>query len=221
MLLTLSMAAGIERPLGRVLASLGTRLKALRTQRGWTLEKLSNLSKLSEPYLSRLESGSRQPSLAALITLARVYGIALRALLEGDGQTMAPCKIISSASTETRITNGLAYRPVSAGSSLTGFQAVEIRVPANRRETDLNSHEGEEWLYVISGAVNLVFENEQHALRPRDAAHFDARLPHRLAAAGRRDAVILLVAANPDHHLEASVEGKSLKPNRPLRKVIE
>jgi|SRR5579862_2661181 len=209
MVVTLSMAAGIERPLGRVLASLGSQLKTLRTQRGWTLEKLSSLSKLSEPYLSRLESGSRQPSLAALITLARVYDIALRTLLEGDGQTMAPCKIIS-ANTETRIANGLAYRPVSAGSSLTGFQAVEIRVPANRRETGFNAHEGEEWLYVISGALNLMFEHEQHALRPRDAAHFDARLPHRLAATGRRDAVILLVTADPDHHLEE----KSSRPTR-------
>src|SRR5260370_27147139 len=60
---------GIAKPLEQVLVSLGTQLKTLRSQRGWTLERLSKLTKLSEPYLSRLESGSRQPSLAALLTL--------------------------------------------------------------------------------------------------------------------------------------------------------
>ena len=95
---SLRMAAGIEKPLGRVLTSLGAQLKALRSQRGWTLERLSRLSKLSEPYLSRLESGRRQPSLAAMITLAQVFDIPLRTLLEGDGQAMPPCRIIRSAS---------------------------------------------------------------------------------------------------------------------------
>jgi len=203
------MAAGIGRPLGRVLVSLGAQLKLLRSQRGWTLEKLSKLSKLSEPYLSRLESGSRQPSLAALITLARTYEIPLRTLLEGNSRSMEPCKIIPSASTPTRITNGLAYRPVSAGSSLSGFQAIEIVVPANRRDAGFYSHEGEEWLYVISGVLDLIFENDKHELGPRDAAHFDATLPHRLAAGGKRDAVVLLVASRPEPH----IDGRSLKGN--------
>jgi len=192
---SLRMAAGITKPLGRVLTSLGAHLKALRTQRGWTLDRLSKQSKLSEPYLSRLESGARQPSLAALITLAQVYEIPLRTLLEGDGQAMPPCRIIRSGSSATRITNGLAYRTVSGGGALTGLQAMEMRIPANRHNEKFYRHEGEEWLYVISGGLNLSFEHEQHSLQPGDAAHFDARTPHRLAAAGKRDAVVLLVAA--------------------------
>ncbi len=123
---------GIAKPLERVLSSLGTRLKALRSQRGWTLERLSRLSKLSEPYLSRLESGSRQPSLAALLTLAQVYEIPVRTLLDGDGLTMPPCRIIRSGTSAPRIANGLAYRAVSGGGPLTGLQAMEMRIPARR-----------------------------------------------------------------------------------------
>jgi len=193
---SLQMAAGMEKPLGRVLTSLGAQLKALRTQRGWTLERLSKLSKLSEPYLSRLEGGTRQPSLAALITLAHVHEIPVRTLLEGDGQTMPSCRIIRSGSSSTRISNGLAYRTVSGGGALTGLQAMEMRIPANRHHDKFYQHEGEEWLYVISGGLNLIFENEQHSLEPGDAAHFDARTPHRLAAIGKRDAVVLLVASS-------------------------
>jgi len=189
------MAAGVDKPLEQVLTSLGAQLKALRNQRGWTLEKLSKLTRLSEPYLSRLESGTRQPSLAALLTLAQVYDIPVRTLLDGDGQTMPPCRIIRSGTSAPRIANGLAYRAVSGGGALTGLQAMEMRIPANRHHDKFYKHEGEEWLYVIWGGLNLIFENEQHSLQPGDAAHFDARTPHRLAAIGKRDAVVLLVAS--------------------------
>jgi transcriptional regulator with XRE-family HTH domain len=191
------MAAVIEKPLERVLTSLGAQLKALRNERGWTLELLAKMSDLSEPYLCRLESGSRQPSLAALLTLARVYEIPLRNLLEDDGKARPPCKIIRVGTTRTGITNGMSYRTVSGGGALTGLQAIELRVPPRRRGDKFYTHEGEEWLYVIRGALRLVFDDESHTLQAGDAAHFDARTPHRLAAAGKSGAVVLLVASKP------------------------
>lgn len=197
------MPAVAEKPLGRVLTSLGSQLKSLRKERGWTLELLAKLSELSEPYLSRLESGSRQPSLAALLTLARVYEIPLRTLLDGDGNTMPPCKIIRAAKSPSGIINGMAYRAVSGGGALSGLQAMEIKIPAQRRGDKFYKHEGEEWLYVISGGLRLMVENEQHTLSPGDAAHFDARTPHRIAAAGKNDAVVLLVATKSRHILQS------------------
>ena len=71
-----------------------------------------------------------------------------------------------------------------------------MRIPARRHHEKFYTHEGEEWLYVISGGLNLIFENERHSLQPGDAAHFDARTPHRLAALGKHDAVVLLVSSS-------------------------
>jgi quercetin dioxygenase-like cupin family protein len=47
-----------------------------------------------------------------------------------------------------------------------------------------------------------MFKDEQHTLESGDAAHFDARTPHRLAAAGRSEAVVLLVASKPRHNAD-------------------
>ena len=197
MLVELAMAAGIERPLEQFLATLGTRLKTLRAQHGWTLEQLSKFTKLSEPYLSRLEGGTRQPSLAALITLGQVYNVPIRTLLDAGDEQSSRCNVIRAGSSAPRVANGLRYRPISGGGALTNLQAIAVAIPANRHYEKFNQHDGEEWLYVLSGQVKLIFENEEHLLGVGDAAHFDARTPHRLAADGKRSAEVLLVASVP------------------------
>jgi len=189
------MAAGIDLPLEQFLVTLGTRLKTLRSQHGWTLEQLSKRTKLSEPYLSRLEGGTRQPSLAALITLGQVYNIPIRTLIDAGDEQSSRCAIVRAGDPKPQIANGLTYRPISGGGTLTNLQAIAIAIPPNRHYDKFNQHDGEEWLYVLSGRVKLVFESEEHLLDTGDAAHFDARTPHRLAADGKRGAEILLVAS--------------------------
>jgi transcriptional regulator with XRE-family HTH domain len=57
------------------LAGLGLRLRELRAGRDWTLEELAERTGLSKPFLSRLEAGDRQPSIAAVLTLARAFSV--------------------------------------------------------------------------------------------------------------------------------------------------
>lgn len=176
---------------------LAERLARLRIERGWTLAELAEQSGLSKPFLSRLESGARQPSLGALLTLGRIYQTPLHALLEtGETERIAPVVIRKSGASIQR-SNGLRYRPISGSGALLNLNAMRVTVPRRRRQQALSHHEGEELLYVLDGELSLVFENESHALRPGDAAHFDARLPHRLSASGERDAEVLLVAYVP------------------------
>jgi quercetin dioxygenase-like cupin family protein/DNA-binding XRE family transcriptional regulator len=176
---------------------LAERLARLRIERGWTLAELAEKCGFSKPFLSRLESGARQPSLGALLTLGRIYQTPLHALLEtGEPQRMAPVVIRKSGASIQR-SNGLRYRPISGSGALLNLSAMRVTVPRRRRHLTLSHHDGEELLYVIDGELSLVFENESHTLRPGDAAHFDARLPHRLSASGERDAEVLLVAYVP------------------------
>lgn len=63
---------------GSQLSAVPARLARLRFERNWTLERLSEASGLSVGYLSRLENGVRQPSIAALLSLAEAYGVSSR-----------------------------------------------------------------------------------------------------------------------------------------------
>lgn len=188
-------AAATIKPLEQVLSTLGLQLKALRNQHGWTLEQLSSRSELSEPYLSRLESGSRQPSLAALLTLARVYDIPLAELLGDSEPQSARCTIVRAGGTLPRAGNSLKYRPVSGGAELADLQAFEVSLPPSRDLKKFNHHEGEEWLYVLEGRLGLIFANEEHWLESGDSVHFDARIGHRLVTGKIDGAKLLLVAS--------------------------
>jgi len=178
-------------------AAIAARLKRLRTQRGWTLATLANLTKLSKPYLSRLKSGQRQPSLAALLTLGRIFDAPIHSLLDYEPQQTASPVVVQSSRASIQRGNGLRYRAISGGGANVNLSAVHATVPRRRRQTPLAQHDGEELLYVLAGILNLVFEHEVHTLQPGDSAHFDARLPHRLTAVGDHDAEVLVVAYAP------------------------
>jgi transcriptional regulator with XRE-family HTH domain len=193
------MAAAITKPLEQVLSTLGIQLKALRNRQGWTLEQLSSRSDLSEPYLSRLESGTRQPSLAALLTLARVYNIPLAELLGDSEPQSARCTIVRAGGMLPRAGNSLKYRPVSGGAELADLQAFEVTLPASRDLKKFNHHEGEEWLYILEGRLGLLFAHEEHWLESGDSVHFDSSIDHRLVTDKSGGAKLLLVASAAAH----------------------
>jgi transcriptional regulator with XRE-family HTH domain len=210
-----AMAAAVE-PLGELLAGLGTRLRFLRNQNGWTLGQLSLRTDLSEPFLSRLESGQRQPSLAALITLARAYSMPLAALLEEAPAATSSHIVIRAGNSTEHYANGLQYRVVSGEASKGNLHAVHVTIPPKRERADFYRHEGEEWLYVLSGQLRLIFKDGEHLLKPGDSAHFEARTPHRLAAAGPRaaEAVIVSCVAPQASTLPAAGELRASKNPR-------
>jgi quercetin dioxygenase-like cupin family protein len=206
------MGTAVE-PLGELLAGLGARLRFLRNQKRWTLEQLSARTDLSEPFLSRLESGRRQPSLAALLTLARAYAMPLAALLGELPPATSPLVVIRAGSSSEHHANGLQYRVVSGNDPNVNLHALHVTIPAQREREDFYSHSGEEWLYVIAGRLRLIFEDVEHLLKPGDSAHFEARTPHRLASSGSRGAEVVIVscALPQEPALPAAKRARSLK----------
>jgi transcriptional regulator with XRE-family HTH domain len=186
------MDAAIK-PLGDLLARLGARLRSLRDQKGWTLDQLTLRTNLSRAFLSRIESGRRQPSLAALIALACAHSMSLASLLEEAPAPVIPRAVIRAGSSPEHFANGLQYRVVS-GAALKGLYAIHVRIPPNREHQNFYHHDGEEWLYVLSGHLRLIFEDAEHLLIPGDSAHFEARPPHRLAANGPCSAEAMIVS---------------------------
>jgi transcriptional regulator with XRE-family HTH domain len=180
-------------PIETQLDSFGRRLRELRQARGWSLQELASRTALSKTFLSRLETGDRQASIAAVLTLARVFGASLASMFESD-LAVEPCVIVRAAEAASKSVDGLTYTALSNAENFFNIQPMRLVISPRRRGQAHYQHEGEEWLCVLSGRLRLSLDGRACDLGPGDAAHFDSRLPHRLSARGPGEAEVLLVA---------------------------
>jgi transcriptional regulator with XRE-family HTH domain len=196
------------------LAGLGLRLRELRAGRDWTLEELAERTGLSKPFLSRLEAGERQPSIAAVLTLARAFAVSVGALFESAGPAEA-CIVVRGDQATVRRGDGLSYAPLSSTARFTNLQPMKLTISHRRKGDEQYQHDGEEWVYVLSGRLRICVAGILYDLEAGDSAHFDSRQPHRLTALGGRDAALILVACPVP---EAAFEfPRSVRQHRAIR----
>jgi len=187
------MARGSAGAVEDLLSEVGPRVRGERLARGMTLEELAERSGVSTAHLSRLESGDRQPSLAALLGVAAGLGVPVSALLEEPGER-GPGTVVRGAEAPFYEGEGFRFQPLVPEAGPEGLAAVRLVFPADRTDPEHRRHEGEEWLYVLKGRLRLTLGGESTVLGPGDAAYFDAMLPHAFDVLGGEDAEVLCVA---------------------------
>jgi transcriptional regulator with XRE-family HTH domain len=155
-----------------VLESVGPRLRALRTDRELTLAAVSAATGVSVSTLSRLESGQRRPTLELLLPLARAYQVALDDLV--DAPPAGDPRVHQSPFEH----EGVTMVPLTRQSG--GLQAYKQVYPARSRTGDMEqkTHEGYEWLYVLSGRLRLLLGGRDFVLSAGEVVEFDTRVPH-------------------------------------------
>jgi transcriptional regulator with XRE-family HTH domain len=198
------------------LISFGVNLKRYRLQKDWTLDELAKRSGLSKPFLSRLESGDRQASIAAVLTLSQTFGVSLASMFETQ-ITMEPCLIVRKAEEAPRNVYGLTYVPLSRAGHNFNLRPIQVTVSPERTGDQHYTHDGEEWIYVLSGKITLSLAGEKYDLDAGDAVHFDSRLPHRVLARGKVAPEILLVASPLT--LERSIAPSPYLPSQAHRAI--
>jgi transcriptional regulator with XRE-family HTH domain len=179
-----------------VLAAVGPRLRALRKQRGTTLADLSATTGISISTLSRLESGGRKPTLELLLPLARAHQVPL------DELVGAPATGDPRVHPRPIVRHGVTFLPLSRRPG--GLQAYKQifpppAAPAGRLEQQ--THEGYEWLYVLSGRLRLLLGEHDLVLTPGEVAEFDTRTPHAITNPGPGPAEVLALFGPQGEHL--------------------
>ncbi|MET8119824.1 XRE family transcriptional regulator [Micromonospora sp. NPDC005291] len=181
------------------LAAVGPRLRALRHQRGTTLTQLADLTGISVSTLSRLESGTRKPTLELLLPLARAYQVQLDELVD------APATGDPRVRPKPIVMHGITFLPLTRRPG--GMQAFKLIFPPDAPIGDRTqqTHEGYEWLYVLSGRLRLLLGENDLTLTSGEVAEFDTRIPHRVLnpGPGTAEALVLFGPQGERLHVRA------------------
>lgn len=160
----------------QILAGVGPRLAQLRHDRGMTLGALARATGISSSTLSRLESGHRRASLELLLPITRAHGVTLDELV-GTRPTEDP-----RVRSEPIRTDHMVLWPLSRVPGQPS--AYKVVYAPNPAQPALATHEGYEWVYVLSGRLRLILGDQDIVMTTGEAAEFDTRQPHWLGCAG-------------------------------------
>ncbi|MEV0370220.1 XRE family transcriptional regulator [Streptomyces sp. NPDC050636] len=187
----------------RVLAEVGPRLRRVRQERGVTLAALSAATGISVSTLSRLESGGRKATLELLLPLAQAHQVPLDELV-GAPEVGDP-RVRAVPQRRHHMTVVPLTRQPGA---LQAFKLVMEPVEGPREQ---RTHEGYEWMYVLSGRLRLLLADRDVELRAGEAAEFDTRLPHWFGPAGDEPVELLSLFGRQGErmHIRARPRGQA------------
>jgi transcriptional regulator with XRE-family HTH domain len=178
---------------------LAPRLKALREERGLSLRALSRETGVAVSFLSGLESGRANVSVATLRTLLDALGSSLGEFF--SRVPPPPAKVAYRRRELVEISGqkrGVSFREVAAGRAGRMFQLLVERYAAGADTgPGMYRHGRQEAGVVLRGTLELRIDGEVHVLGPGDAWFFDSRRPHRFRNRGRTPVEAVSVNAPP------------------------
>lgn len=185
---------------------IGGKITTLRESLGLSQEQLAERCECSPAIIAGLEQGALAPSLTPLIKITRALGVRLGTLLDDDtqlGPVVTRCGenngIVRVKSLEIASDAGaLDFFSLAMNKTSRHMEPFIINVkPACKGGTPLSSHEGEEFIYALSGTIEIEYGKELHVLEPGDSIYYDSIVPHQVRAHGDQAARILAVVYAP------------------------
>ena len=179
---------------------LGERVRELRKARNWTLEMAANQAGLARSTLSKIENGQMSPTYDALKKLAVGLEISIPQLFTSPQRDQVNGRMSTTRSGEGSAHATATYEHELLADGLTKKQMLPYRARVRARSMEEFDgwvrHDGEEFLYVLTGVVRLFTEfYEPVEMRRGDSTYYDASMGHNVVSVSEDDALILWVTS--------------------------
>ena len=179
---------------------LGERVRDLRKSRGWTLEQAAKQAGLARSTLSKIENGQMSPTFEALKKLSVGLEITMPQLFTPPDDPRVSGRMAVTKSGDGQSHPTTTYEHELLASALTKKTMLPYRARVRARRFDEFDgwvrHDGEEFLYVLTGEIRLITEfYEPVDMRRGDSAYYDASMGHNVISISQDDATILWVTS--------------------------
>ncbi len=182
-----------------------SKIKSIRERQDMTIEELSEASGVKLEVLQAMENGEVIPSLTPLTKMARALGVRLGTFLD-DTPQLGP--VVTRAGKPTNsiyfsgredVTNAtnLEFHSLGAGKIDRNMDPFIIDIEYEEGEKELSSHEGEEFIYVLEGEIEVIYGKDSFKISEGDSIFYDSVVPHHLHATGEKKSKILAVLYTP------------------------
>ena len=186
---------------------VGAKIKGLRETKNLSIDVIAERSGLTVEQIESIENDVNLPSLGPLIKIARALGVRLGTFMD-DNDALGPivCRAedrekdssISFSNGATDARKHMEYHPLAqqkAGRHMEPF-VIDIN-PEENPNFHLSDHEGEEFIYVMQGEVEIVYGKETYTLKEGDSIFYDSIVKHHVHGAPGKSAKILAVVYIP------------------------
>jgi len=185
--------------------TVGGKLMTVRESRKLSPEQLAERAGLKARVVTEIESGALVPSLGPLIKIARVLGVRLGTFLD-DQENVGP--VVTRAGEKRKVMHvsdknhpghsDLDFFSLAANKTGRHMEPFLIDIhPSSAQEAALSAHEGEEFIHVLTGEVEITYGTETYRLRTGDSIYYDSIVAHNVHCGGDRPAQILAVVYAP------------------------
>ena len=174
---------------------IGGKIKRLRSQRGLTQEELAARTELSKGFISQLERDITSPSIATLMDILEALGTDIGAFFNEQ-----PPEKVAYGAEDMFIkeeADGRTVRWLVTDAQRNALEPILVTLPAGTKSEPDDPHEGEEFGYVLAGAVSLQLGERRYRVKKGDSFYFRPVAAHYLTNASKTEARVLWVSTPP------------------------
>jgi transcriptional regulator with XRE-family HTH domain len=184
---------------------LGEKVRSIRESRSMSGEQLAERADLAPELVAQIESGSLIPSLSPLIRIARALGVRLGTFLD-DAEQVGP--VVSRVGSHEHVVrfsgrdqpsrSDLDFFSLAANKAGRHMEPFVIDIhPLSAQAARPSAHEGEEFIYVLAGEIEVAYGKDTYRLSTGDSIYYDSIVPHHVHSAGELEARVVAVVYAP------------------------
>src|SRR6202167_5484865 len=173
--------------------AIGSHLRKLRAKRRLSLAQVARTVGISVGFLSALERSQMSGSVGTLRKLARFYRTNILDFFDASGASSRQVRPEQRKVLEAG--PGVQMELLAWGNTV--MEPHLFRVAPEAGSGDSYTHEGEEFLYVLRGQLEIAVDGEAYRLKPGDSFYFESATPHRWKNPGRKETWVLWINTPP------------------------
>ena len=183
-------------------AGIGQKIKNLRAKRGLSVQGLAAKVNLTQGYLSKIENSETPPPIPTLIKIAYALNVHISYFF-GEERREEALVLIKENEREEVVRDftlvGCTYETIlhkRENNTIINIYVLTIPGKIDPETLPYNSHEGQEFLYVLDGEMSFYYGNRTYHVQKGDALSFKASVPHKAVCTNAYNAVKMLMVVS-------------------------